>query len=176
MCVIKEMEIKDFKYSYNKLHKIYRVELFEHGKWQKITYDKNNFEFLIKNNLKTKNEIRNYPYSPYFFYIIKWSFIKLWKWIIKADTKVQKFWKSGFVVVIVYLLGLITKCDFFTSNNNTQKETQEITDKEHKIQYLQTFSDSLLREIKQKEGIIKEFELAQKDSTSMNKTDSLTKH
>lgn len=73
--------------------------------------------------------------------------------------------------MVVYLLGLITKCDFFTSNNNTQKETQEITDKEHKIQYLQTFSDSLLREIKKKEGIIKEFELAQKDSTSMNPND-----
>tara|TARA_R110002049_G_scaffold277604_3_gene456153 strand:- start:4861 stop:5358 length:498 start_codon:yes stop_codon:yes gene_type:complete len=165
------LKLKDFKYSYNIFQKIYRVELFEHGKWRKCTYDKKNFEFLIANNLKTKNEIRNFPYKPYFLYRIKWSFINLWKWIIKADTKAQKFVKSGFVIIITYFLGFITNCNFFNSHNTDQKETQEIIDTNHKLKYFQTFSDSLLTEIKQKEAIIKEFEQAQKDSTSKTQSD-----
>lgn len=165
------MKLNDFKYSYNRFYKIYRVELFKHGKWQKITYDKKNFEFLINNNLKTKNEIRNYPYKPYFFHRIKWLFLKLWKWIIKADTKARKFVKSEFVIIITYFLGFITNCDFFKSHNTDQKETQETIDIDHKLKYFQTFSDSLLTEIKQKEEKIKEYELAQKDSTLMNDND-----
>jgi hypothetical protein len=97
--------------------------------------------------------------------------MNLWKWILKADTKAQKFVKSGFVIIITYFLGLITNCDFFKSENSNPKETQETIDINHKVKILETFSDSVLTEIKQKELIIKEFQLAQKDSILRNETD-----
>jgi hypothetical protein len=167
------LELKDFKYSYNKLHKVYRVKLFEHGKWRKCTYDKKNFEFLIANNLKTKNEIRSFSYRPYFFHSIKWLSIKLWKWIKKNDPKIKYILNSGTFIII----GAVSM--FFINHwlDNKEKDTitkyeQELKLKEQTIQNYEVFSDSLLREIKKKELIIKDFELAHhKYSILMNGND-----
>lgn len=147
--------------------------MFEHGKWQKITYDKKNFEFLINNNLKTKNEIRNYPYKPYFFYIIKWSFLKLYKWVKKTDPKIKSIIDSGtFITIGAVFMFFI---NYWLNNSLQDKITnyeQEVQLKDQTIQNYEVFSDSLLIEIKKKESIIKDFELAHpKDSTSMNKND-----
>lgn len=56
-------------------------------------------------------------------------------------------------------------------HNTDQKETREIIDTNHKLKYFQTFSDSLLKEIKKKEAKLKEYELAQKDSILKNESD-----
>jgi hypothetical protein len=149
---------------------MYRVELFEHGKWRKCTYDKKNFEFLIGNNLKTKSEIRSFPYKPYFFHRIKWSFIKLWKWIKKTNTKLKHSLSGGFFILIGFIIANIPNY-LPKDQHNTQEILDKLNNKDRKIQILQTFSDSLLIEIKQKELIIKEYELAQKDSTLMNDND-----
>jgi len=167
------LRLKYFKYSYNRFHKVYRVELFEHGKWRKCTYDRKNFEFLIHHNLKTKNEIRNFPYKPYFYYRIKWNLKYLGKWIKKTDSKIQKFIKSGFVILLVYFLGLITKCNFFNFQNNNQEDKKETIDKAQTNLNYKTLSDSLSIEIKKKELIIKVFESAEKDSTLTNEGGSL---
>ncbi len=149
---------------------MYRVELFEHGKWRKCTYDKKTFEFLIENNLKTKNEIRNFPYIPYFFHRIKWSSMKLWKWIKKTNTKLKHSLSGGFFILIGFIIANIPNY-LPKDQHNTQEILDKLNNKDRKIQNLQTFSDSLLIEIKQKELIIKEYELAQKYSTLMNDND-----
>jgi hypothetical protein len=153
---------------------MYRVELFEHGKWRKCTYDKKNFEFLIDNNLKTKTEIRNFPYKPYFFHRIKWSFIKLWKWIKKTDPKLKKIQNSAFFAVLLFISMFFIK--HYIENeqkDKLKKYEQEMKLKDQTIQNYEAFSDSLLTEIKKKELIIKgDFELFhQKDSTLMNDND-----
>lgn len=168
-----KLKLKDFKYSYNRLHEIYRVELFEHGKWGVFTYDKKNFEFIIKNNLKTKNEIRNYPYKPYFLHRIKWSFTKLWRWIKKTDPKIKSVINSGtFIVIGAVFMFFINLClDSEQQDTITQYE-QEVQLKDQTIQNYKTFSDSLLTEIRKKESIIKGFELAHpKGSTLTNGND-----
>ncbi|WP_281638408.1 hypothetical protein [Flavobacterium marginilacus] len=170
------MNINDFKYSYNRFYKIYRVKLFEHGKWQKCTYDKKNFEFLINNNLKNNDEIKNFPYKPYLFFIIKWWLMNLWKWIKINDPKIKNIQDSG----TLWVLGLL--CTIFISNswinskenNETTKDEKEMQLKEQTIQNYKVLTDSLLIEIKQKESIIKDFVLAhQKDSILKSKNDSL---
>ncbi|NDK18744.1 MAG: hypothetical protein GW912_07030 [Zetaproteobacteria bacterium] len=159
------MKLQDFKYSYNRFYKIYRVELFEHGNWRKCTYNKKNFEFLIANNLKTKNEIRNFPYKPYFLHIIKWSFMNIWQWINNLEPKVKKIKENAIIGIIFLLLGyLIKNCESTrkTSSqvNSTTNYEQELILKEQTIQNYEAFSDFLLREIKKKELTIKDFELA----------------
>lgn len=174
-----ELKIKDFKYSYNRLHNIYRVQLFEYGKWRKCTYDKKNFEFIVNNNLKTRSEIRNFSYSPYLFYIIKWSSIKLWKWIEKKEPKVKKIRENAIIGIVFLILGYLinnresTYKTFFQTSSTPNNE-QEIKIKDQTIQNYKAFSDSLLKEIEKKEVIIKEYELAHpKDSILKNKNDSL---
>ncbi|WP_397447801.1 hypothetical protein [Polaribacter sp. R77954] len=103
------------------------------------------------------------------------TFNILWIWLEKFDKKVQKFWKSGIMLVIVFIIGNLTKIDFFNSKSNNQKETQQIIDTIRKLKYFQTFSDSLLREIEQKEKIIKEYKQAQKESILTHQNDSLKK-
>ena len=171
------MKLQDFKYSYNRFHKIYRVELLEHGKWRKRTYDKKNFEFLIANNLKTKNEIRNFPFKLYILHRIKWSFMNLWKWLNNIEPKVKKIKENAIISIVLLSFGyLIKNCE---SKQKASSQVSRITNyeqelklKEKTIQNYKAFSDSLLTEIKKKELIIKDFELAHhKDSTLMNGND-----
>ena len=77
----------------------------------------------------------------------------LWIWLGNFDKKIQKFWKSGIMLVVVFIIGNLTKIDFFYSKSNSQKETQQLIDTIRKLKYFQTFSDSLLIEIEQKEKI-----------------------
>ena len=167
------MKLKDFKYSYNRFYKIYRVELFEHGNWRKCTYDKKNFEFLIANNLKTKNEIRSFPYRPYFLHRIIWSFMKLWKWIKKTDPKIKYLLNSGTFILIggIFMFFINLWLDNKKQDIITNYE-KEMKQKEQTIQNYKAFSDSLLKEIKKKESTIKGFEQAHpKDSILMNESD-----
>jgi hypothetical protein len=154
---------------------MYRVELFEHSKWRKCTYDKKNFEFLITNNLKTNKEIRNFAYKPYFLHRIKWLFINIWKWIKKTDPKIKSIKNSGtFIAILAISMFFIKRL-----LDNKQKDTiikyeQEVELKDQTIQNYKVFSDSLLTEIKKKELIIKDFKYAHpKDNTLMKENDSL---
>ena len=169
------MNVSDFKYSYNKFYKMYRVQLFEHDKWQKCMYDKTNFEFVINNNLKTNYEIRNYPYKPYLYFIIKWSFMNLWKWIKLNDPKIKYIQNSGTFWIINIVFIFITNC--YLNNEKTQKIEKYEKDlklKDKTIQNHKVLTNSLLKEIKQKESIIKDFEMAHlKDSILKSKNDSL---
>tara|TARA_R110002096_G_C14392804_1_gene706687 strand:- start:76 stop:600 length:525 start_codon:yes stop_codon:yes gene_type:complete len=167
---------RELKTSFNRYYDFYRMKRSPKNQenWTRFTLQKQNIDTIQKHGtsiIGSDFNIKPFPYNFYFLYRIIWLFMKLWKWIKKADTKAQKFVKSGFVIIIVYVLGLITKCDFFNLNNKTLKETQETTDINHKLKYFQTFSDSLLTETKQKEAKLKEYEQAQKDSTLMNDND-----
>ena len=101
------MEIRDFKYSYNKFHKMYRVQIKENGKWRENTYDKKIFEFLITNKLRPKDELRNFSYRPYFLHRAKWVFMNLRNWMNKIEPKLKKFFSGGWGLLLGILLGFI---------------------------------------------------------------------
>lgn len=144
-----------------------------------LTQHKNKatLELTLSGELFYKDKQKIEVKIPSYFLRLK-SFIKnifktLWIWIKIFDKKVQKFWKSGIIIIIVYALGNLTKFDIFNTKSNNQEETQEIIDTNRKLKYFQTISDSLLKEIKQKEEIIKEYEQVVKDSILMSEIDSL---
>jgi hypothetical protein len=81
------MNIEDYKYSYNKYHKIYNLEILENGKWRRLVLDKNALKSAIELNIRTKENTRNNPYKPYLFYSIKWLLKSFFKFL---DVKFHK--------------------------------------------------------------------------------------
>ena len=167
---------RELKKSFNRYYNFYRMKRSPSKleNWTRFTLNKQTIDTIQKQGVSITYsgfKLKPYPYNPYFFYRIIWSIMKLWKWIKKTNIKLKHSFTGGFFVLLFFIIANIPKY----LPNNDQEPNQEYIDtlkyKEHKIQYLQTFSDSLLTEIKQKEAIIKEFELAQKDSTLMNGND-----
>ncbi len=156
------MTIKDFKYSYNRFHKIYRVEIKENGKWRRNIYEKATLETALEHSIPS--DIRNYPYKPYFIYRIKWGFMFFKKWIIQTDPKIKSIAQSGTLLIIGYMIRIIPK---LLPQDNNQDITKLLLDKEQIIQTQRTLLDSLEEEIKQMEVTIMEFELDQKEQPTV---------
>lgn len=162
---------KELKRSYNKYYSFYRLKRrYKNTKhWNRFTLDKQSINTIQKNGKGILGgfEMETYPYKPYFYYKIIWLFMSFWSWIKKTNIKLKHSLSGGFFILIGFIIANMPN---YLPNN--RERNQEILDtlrcKEYKIQNLQTFSDSLLIEIKQKELIIKEFEQVQKDNNLKN--------
>lgn len=147
-----ELNIKDFKYSFNKYNKIYNLEILEFGKWRRLTLDEDAFKTAIKIKFRTKDNTRNNPYKPYLKYRIVWGLMNFWKWIKKIEPKLKKIQKSAIFAILFFITMLFIKHYIENEQKDTiRKYEQEMRLKEKTIQNYKVFSDSLLKEIKQKE-------------------------
>ena len=148
------MKIEDYKYSYNKYHKIYNLEILEHGRWRRLTLDEDAFKTSIRINHRTKENTRNKPYKPYIKYRIKWGFMNFRKFIKINEPKIGKFFKNGYFVATSYIVFLTIS--YYTIKKELQdqnpKESQEykqlenkINEKDKLIKSQKKFLDSLYR-------------------------------
>jgi hypothetical protein len=122
----RELNIKDFKYSFNEYHKIYRVEIFQHGKWGDCKYGIDTFKNIINLKLNTRENLRNKKHIPYLYFVIKWRLMFIRDFFNKESTrKEMKFWGGILTPIIATFIALLSVFD----NRINRKESIEILEK-----------------------------------------------
>jgi hypothetical protein len=129
----RELNIKDFKYSFNTYNKIYNLEILEHGNWRRLVLDKKAFDRAIKLKFRTNENTRNNPYNPYFWFRIKWSIKIFLSFLDKHVNRINwfkknlAFWSNIIAPIIAIYIALISVKDAQKARQQTLKQTEYIT-------------------------------------------------
>jgi hypothetical protein len=135
----RELNIKDFKYSFNKYHKVYRVEIFQHGKWGDCKFGEKIFKNSIKLKLYSKDNLRNKPYKPYFYFRAKWSYLSIENFLNRNEKKIDKikknavFWFGIIIPIIATSIALISVKDAREERQQILQKTKHIRKIEKEI-------------------------------------------
>jgi hypothetical protein len=121
-----ELNIKDFKYSFNKYHKTYRVKIFEHGKWRDCKYGVDTFKNVINLKLKTRENLRNKKHIPYLYFLIKWKLMFFKDYTNKESTKKNLiFWSGTLTPIIAVIIALVSVIDNRIERRESFKNTEK---------------------------------------------------
>ena len=128
----RELNIKDFKYSFNTYNKIYNLEILEHGNWRRLVLDKKAFDRAIKLKFRTNENTRNNPYKPYFYYRIKWSYLNFESFLNRNEKRIDKikknvvFWSGIIIPITATSIALISVKDAREERQQGLQKTERI--------------------------------------------------
>lgn len=163
---------REIKRCYNKLHSVYRVYVRRQGKdnWNEFTLDKKTLEHIIKQNFKfSGDDYKLNPYKPYIKHLIKWNIKIYWKRFLSLNKPLTKFFDSGFVKGISFLLILLTFVFQDKCSKKTTKDTSRV--KIDQLELNQELIKPIEKHYQENYGID-----VQKPNNEALKQNSLTKH